>query len=159
MDRSARSLTRRRFTRLLGLSVLALPAALKPRGADAIGWCRRDPVLTVDGKTGHFFVSAPEEILSSVTGPNRYRVYYPSAATSVAITSTENGFGRGESTSVSNRSWLAKTARGCEIEIRVYVPASGSLPILVEWAPGDGSVVTATASGFTNQWVALRTVL
>jgi len=167
MDPVHHRYSRRHFTRLLGLSALALPAALQPRGADAaIGWCRRDPIFSLDGKVGHVYLATPEDMARLNNSSTDVLIAHPHKAKTKLIWVDPVGFGTGEGISCNFKemsrtdSNFERAAEGYEIEIRVHVPArSDEMPIRVEFAPAPGDVVTAFTEGYANEWITLRALL
>jgi len=150
---AARSLTRRHALRCLGAASLALAAMPVLRGGEAsagITWCRADPVLTINGRTYHIYVSGPQDLLTASTGPIRLKVTV-GGNVSVRLSDPDDGFGDGWSFSLSVSSGL-HTLPGPYYELRasVYVPATGDYPIRVEtqdtqtgaWSSVDGRTNT-----------------
>ena len=153
MHRSARS----GLLALLALLLLALPATAGK------GWCMRDPIFSLDGKVGHVYLSTHDGLQRLNNSSLDVVVAHPFKVATKLI-AIDGGFGQGMSVNFretkEGSTHLVKTAAGYEIEIWTYVPArDSSMPILVEFAPGDGSVVTAAAVGTANQWIVLRTIL
>lgn len=166
MNPAERTLSRRHLTRLLGLSALALPAALKVRGAEAIGWCRRDPIFSLDGKVGHIWLSCPEDQRHLNDSSTDVVVRHPHKAKTKLIFVDPVGFGTGQGISCNFKEMSStdpgfeRTDAGYEIEVRVFVPASSNaMQILVEFAPAPGLEITASTQGFANEWITLRALL
>ena len=148
-------LDRRTLARRLGAGALALAAAPLLRGDGALAsitWCRADPVLGVNGKTYHVYVSGPQELLTTSTGPIRLKVSV-GGNVSVRLSDPDAGFGKGWSFAVSVTSGLA-TLPGpyYELKARVYVPAAGDYPIRVETLNTETGA-WSTVEGWTNATV------
>ena len=148
-------LSRRRFARLLAGGSLALVAggvlAAEPASA-GIGWCRADPVLKINGKTYHIYVSGPSDLLTASTGPIRLKVTV-GGNVRASLSKPDAGFGDGWSFSLSVSSGLT-TLPGpyYELKASVYVPAKGDYPILVETRDME-SGAWSTVNGRTNSTV------
>ena len=150
--RSPQPFSRRQFARLVAGGALALAggALLAERASAGIGWCRADPVLTINGKTYHIYVSGPSDLLTASTGPIRLKVTVGGNAR-VSLSDPDAGFGDGWSFSVSVSSTL-QTLPGpyYELKASVYVPATGDYPIIVEtqnmqtgaWSSAEGRTNT-----------------
>jgi hypothetical protein len=159
MDTSSVRLDRRALARRIGVGAFALAAAplLWCQEASAgITWCRADPVLTINGRTYHIYVSGPQELLTASTGPIRLKVTV-GGNVHVRLSDPDNGFGDGWSFALSVNSGL-KTRPGpyYELKASVYVPTAGDYPIRVEtqdtqtgaWSSVDGRTNTkAYATG------------
>jgi hypothetical protein len=144
------------------LSVFAMLVAAAPVGA-GISWCRTDPVFSLDGKVGHVYLSTHDGLQRLNNSSLDVVIAHPHKV-ATKLLAIDGGFGQGMSVNFKEARQgstdLLKTAAGYEIEVWTYVPASdSSMPILVEFAPGDGSVVTAAVVGRANQWIVLRAIL
>ena len=131
------------------LALLAVLFLLHAQSAGAlIEWCARDPVVDIGGTTMKVYVSAPVDILETVTGPTVVEITVP---TDVPITliSTDDGFGLGWDVRLAESDKLRVTDRGIEVRVRTYVPANASLPVITEVVNGS-DVVLGTAIGQTN---------
>jgi hypothetical protein len=146
-------LDRRALVRRLGGGAFALASAPLLRGEQALAgvmWCKVDPVLRINGKTYHVYVSGPQELLTASTGPIRLRVTV-GGNVSVGLSQPDAGFGDGWSFSVSVSSGM-QTLPGpyYDLRVSVYVPAAGDYPIVVEtqdmqtgaWSAVDGRTNT-----------------
>jgi hypothetical protein len=141
------------------LVLAALLLALQVQGATAgLGWCRSDPVVTIDGRLADIFVSAPLDAPLKVTGPTKIVVTVP-VGVEARLVLADLGFGKGEEVSFAQSRALKKTATGIEVQVAVYVPATdGTMPVKVEFAPGLlGLLRPASAQGTANAWVVLNT--
>ncbi len=149
-------LTRRDAVRLLGLSALAAPAALSPRPAAAVrGWCKRDPVIRIDGKTARIWVSTKEDRLPDVTGPTEVVVTVPERAKTEFVWA-DNGFGYGYDLRFEESRRLKSGEQGTEVEVEVFVPArSDAVPIMVEFEAAAKRNVVARAKGRVNRSIRL----
>ncbi len=131
------------------LALLAVLFLLHAQSAGAIiEWCFRDPVVDIGGKTMSVYVSAPVEILETVTGPTVVEIIVPTGVPKTLI-STDDGFGLGWDVRFAESDKLRVTDRGIEVRVRTYVPASTSLPVITEVVNGS-DVVLGTANGQTN---------
>ncbi len=155
-----RSLIRRGLTRLATplIAAVALLTLLAPNAAAEIAWCRTDPAISINGQTVNIFVASTEEIFQQATGPTHVTVSVP-VGVSATLLWTDPGFGYGETVSIVESSRLRVTASGVQIMVSAYVPATGSLPVLVEVIPANVGVVTASAQGATNAQVRLSTTV
>ena len=153
---------RRDAVRLLGLAALALPAALRPRTADALrGWCRLDPIVTIDGQLASIFIASYLEMQLLATGPTEVVVTVPPGIRS-RLVATDLGFGlHGYDVRFAESDELTATQDGLEVQIKVVVPArdaaDGPLPVTVDFIPlGFGRLTPGSAEGLANTWVILR---
>lgn len=155
-----RSGVRRGLRRLATPLILAvaLLTILAPNAAAEIAWCRTDPALSINGQTVNIFVASTKEIFQQATGPTHVTVSVP-VGVSAELLWTDPGFGYGETVSIVESSRLRVTASGVQIMVSAYVPATGSLPVLVEVVPANAGVVTASAQGATNAQVRLATTV
>jgi hypothetical protein len=169
MDRSivAAQSSSRRLTRRAALA--GFPAALAAlaatsRGAEARrAWCRADPIVVIDGAIVDIFVSAPlgelVTALLTVTGPNQIVVTVPNGVNAWLLLS-DLGFGRGNTVSFAQSADLQKTDDGVQVRVDVYVPAKGSFPVRVDFAPRLlGILSPESTEGVTNSWFGLTTNL
>jgi hypothetical protein len=137
---------------------LALLAVFAPNTSASIHWCRTDPAVSINGQTVNIFVASTEEIYQQATGPTDVVVSVP-VGVSAQLLWTDPGFGYGETVTIVESSRLRVTASGVQIMVSAYVPATGSLPVLVEIVPANAGVVTASAQGATNAQVRVRTTV
>lgn len=138
--------------------VLAVLVVATPQVSANIGWCKTDPIVAIGDEVVNIYVSAPEEILQSATGPTDVVVYVP-AGTATEVIFLDPGFGYGETVTILESSRLHAKRKGIEVIVDVFVPASDSVPVLVEISPQSAGVVTASASGTTNGTVRLWTTV
>jgi hypothetical protein len=154
----------RRTGRRLAFPVVVLVAlafALTAQAAAAgRGWCRTDPVVTIDGTIVDIFAAAPAKALLLVTGPNRFVVTVP-VGVETRLIAEDLGFGRGVETTFAESSELRVTEAGIEVRVALYVPATdGTMPVRLEVAPRLlGLLRPASAEGTANAWVSLTTVV
>ena len=133
--------------------------ALAVQGANAgTGWCRTDPVVSLDAKPADIFVSAPLDAPTLVTGPTKIVITVPPGIDAMLIASGL-GFGQGEAVEFAESPSLKATADRTDVRITVYVPATDdTMPVLVEFAPEVlGILAPSSAQGTANHWVSLRT--
>lgn len=147
----------------LACAIAALMLGVQPLlvGAGPV-WCRRDPIFSFDGKVGHVYLSVPEDMRQLNNSSSDVLIAHPWKAKTKLIYVDPEGFGTGQGISVNFKEtdYLARTAAGYEIDIRVKVPMSDrNVPVLVEFAPAPGVGVTASTIGTSNQWITLRAVL
>lgn len=134
------------------------------QGTDAQrAWCKTDPIVVIDGATADIFVSAPLgsllQAVLTVTGPNQIVVTVPQGVNAWLLLS-DLGFGRGNVVTFAQSPNLRVTADGIEVRVATYVPATGSFPVRVEFAPRLlGLLSPASAEGTTNTWITLTTTL
>jgi hypothetical protein len=138
--------------------VLGLFAVFAPSASAGIVWCRTDPVVSVNGQAVNIFVASTEEIFQQATGPTDVVVSVP-VGVSAELLWTDPGFGYGETVTIVESSRLRVTSSGVQIMVSAYVPATGSLPVLVEIVPAYAGVVTASAEGATNAQVRTSTTI
>ena len=156
MDPMPRRYSRRAVGRLLGLAALSLPAALRVVDARAAtAWCRSDPVLEIDDRLAHVYISSPVEMLAAATDKIRLTVTVPHDA-HPGLEDILADFGHGYDVRFNKTRRLRATAEGTPVEISVCAPArDGTLPVVVEFAPGVGAHATAAARGTANAWILL----
>jgi hypothetical protein len=143
------------------LVLLAFTFALTVQGAAAgRGWCRTDPIVSIDDRLADVFVAAPPEALLLVTGPNQIVVTVP-VGVRASLVIADVGFGKGDVVSFRESSRLRRTKTGIQVVIRVYVPATDpTMPVRVEFARGIvGILAPASAEGTANKWISLKTKL
>ena len=155
--------TRRHALPLLGLSAIALPAALRPVGAGAgRGWCRQDPIVKIDEQTADILLASQRAMRTLATGPVRIVVTVPTGIPT-RLVATDPGFGRqGYDVRFAESDELPAERHLLHVQIEVYAPArdglTGPLPLRVAFTPrGTGRLVPGEATGHANSWVILRT--
>jgi hypothetical protein len=153
MDRT-KLLTRRGACRLLIPLAVALMVVLQVQSASAaIGWCRTDPLITVNGRTGHVYIESSEAMLSSTTGPILVEVRVPVGSVAAAIP-LDNGFGRGYTITFVEDPRQFVRGSYSEVRVAVYVPAvDGSLPVKVTFHADSPSLAESNKSGTANNWI------
>jgi hypothetical protein len=78
------------------LGLLALLLVSSPVSA-GVGWCRADPIVTINGSPLQMWVSIPEIYQPYVKGPIRIRIAVPVEIGDLAVTHLDEGFnGYGE---------------------------------------------------------------
>ena len=138
--------------------VLGIFAVFAPNASAGIVWCRTDPAVSINGQTVNIFVASTEEIYQQATGPTDVIVSVP-VGVSAQLLWTDPGFGFGETVTILESSRLRVTSSGVQIMVSAFVPATGSLPVLVEIVPANAGVVTASAQGATNAQVRVSTTV
>lgn len=148
------SFTRRAALRLLAPLAMALMLVLQVSSASAgLGWCRTDPLITVNGKTGHVYVDSSAEMFTSATGPIKIEVLVPVGAIASAVP-LDNGFGFGYTITFVEDARLAARGSFSEVRVNAYAPASnGSLPVRVTFHADDPSLTDSVKTGSANQWI------
>jgi hypothetical protein len=137
---------------------LAVFAVFAPNASAGIVWCKTDPAVSINGQTVNIFVASTEEIYQQATGPTDVVVSVP-VGVPAQLLWTDPGFGYGETVTIVESSRLHVTASGVQIMVSAYVPATGSLPVLVEIVPANAGVVIASAQGATNAQVRVSTTV
>ena len=148
------TLDRRGFVRLLSGSALALAAVVTLRPGDAhagIGWCRADPLVTVNGRTGHVYVESTEQMLVSAFGPVRIEIQVPVGATRSAVP-LDHGFNFGyDITFVENGKLFARN-NFSEVRVVATAPAlDGTLPVRVIFHADSPDLNDSIKTGYANQ--------
>ena len=138
--------------------VFAVLCCASPGVSAGIAWCKTDPIVAIGDEVVNIYVSAPEEILQYATGPTDVVVYVP-VGVAAEVVYTDPGFGYGETVTVLESTRLRANGNGIQIIVGVTVPASTSVPVLVEIAPQSAGVVAASASGSTNVAVRIWTTV
>ena len=158
-QRTARQSRRRSVFSALSLVALVLVLAA-PGAAAGRGWCRTDPVVSIDGELADVFVEAPLEAPLKVTGPTEIVITVPVGVRAELVLAGP-GFGKGEKVSFDESRKLRKTEKGIEVKVAVYVPATDdAMPVRVLFAPHVvGILWPASAEGTANDWVVLTTNL
>jgi hypothetical protein len=137
---------------LFGLVALLLVAT----SASANGWCRTDPKIRVDGRVYNVYISLPDsDSAHAVVAATQVLITIPTGVDH-ALLDNDNGFGFGYNVVWIESPWLSNGPDGPTVKVNVYVPATRSIPVQVEWQP-RGQDVSDRAYGNTNSWVTLRT--
>lgn len=123
------------------------------------GWCRSDPLITIEGVPADIFCTARLTSPLHVKGPTQIVVRVPSGV-STALVLAGPGFGRGEKVRFEETDRLQRSDSAVDLEVAVYVPAKKDLAIGVEFAPRIVGILNPDqAEGFANQWITLATRL
>ena len=134
---------------LVGL--LAVLFLINAQSAGAIiTWCKSDPIVEIDGKRMHVYVSGPTDLLAEVTGPTMVEIQVPTGVP-VSLVSTDPGFGYGWDVRFAESDKLRVTERGIEVRVSTYVPANVTVKVLTEVADGS-DVVLSNVMGLTTTW-------
>jgi hypothetical protein len=180
-----RRVSRRQFVQF---GALALPVTFTASSsyqvaaqveAKRIGWCRRDPILEIDGKLVRIDVYSTKKILDVATGPTILRVHLPDQVDH-RILAKDEGFGRGWDIAFRSQESLKANYDGIEIQVNVFVPTPEDeiLPVKVVISdPGNvkknevGEVVDkarddeileshgpADGETWTNDWISVPLV-
>lgn len=135
---------------LLAILLLALPA-------QAVIWCKTDPIVKLNGTQVQILVSMPEEYVPLVNGPTSVTVATPLSVTRQLIY-TDAGFnGYGEAVSFTDLRGNVKNNTFATY-IRVQVPidrtglASGEVvPVQVEVIPDNAKPVVVSGTSDSTQ--------
>jgi hypothetical protein len=152
---------RRSLARLLMPLAVALMLMLQVQSASAgISWCRTDPLISVNGKTGHVYVDSTEAMFGSATGPVVVEVLVPKGTLLTAsAVPLDNGFGYGYTITFREDSRLAVRGNYVEVRVRVYAPAlDGSLPVRVWFHADDLTNNDTIKTSTANAWIETGTV-
>lgn len=138
------------------LALAAAPFAVGSRSARAgRGWCRSDPLISINGELADIFVDAWLDAPLDVTGPTEIVVAVPRGVRA-ALVLAGPGFGKGENVRFVRSRKLKKKKSGIQIGVSVFVPAVEEGPVGVEFAPRVvGILDPVRAEGTANRWVAL----
>jgi hypothetical protein len=134
------------------LGVLALPltfAASSPYQVEArIGWCRRDPILEIDGKWVRIDVYSKKEIIDVATGPTKLHVFVPKQV-DFRVVAEDEGFGKGWEISFDRREQLQvdKDKDTVEIQVEVFVPTPEYVRLPVKVLISDPGKIEVTDDG------------
>jgi hypothetical protein len=138
---------------LFGLVALLLVAT----SASANGWCRTDPKIRVDGHVYNIYISVPDsDSAHAVVAATQVLITVPTGVDHELLGS-DNGFGFGYNVVWIESPWMQSGNNGPSVKVSVFVPATRSIPVQVEWQP-HGEDVSERAYGNTNSWVTLRTI-
>lgn len=149
--------TRRALVVAAGATVLGLLPS--PRATALRGWCRTDPLISIDGELADIFVAvdAPIEMLAAASGPIAYVVTLPRGVRGRLIAKGV-GFGHGERLEFRSSRRRKGRADRIDVHVSVRVPAAKDLPLWLEFAPRVvGILAPERKKGRTNKRVALKT--
>ena len=154
-------LVRRPLRRILpAIGVLALLLVLNVPDAGAIlGWCAKDPVVKIDGRTADIWVASHDALHEAITGPIQIVVTVP-AGVPTELLAADLGFGKtGYAVAFVQDPALAQDAGvRTQVRVAVFVPATDpTLPVRVDFAPRSSPLSPASAIGTVNSWVWLTT--
>jgi hypothetical protein len=161
MSDPAATLTRRRLIRLAtGASLALVPAAFRPRGADAARqWCRTDPVVKIGGHTAHVYVSAfvrsPKHARALATGPTEIVITLPANVPGRHVAS-DHGFGHGYTVTFEESELQTGPRDIIPVRVEVRVPMkNGDVPIRAWFVPTRPRRLEPGGSqGTANAWFA-----
>jgi hypothetical protein len=147
-------LSRRALARLLTPLALALMLVLQVNTASAgIGWCRTDPLITVNGRTGHVYLDSTDAMLTSATGPILLEVRVPVGSTTAAVP-LDSGFGYGYIITFKEDAELGIRGYFSEVRVSVFVPADdSSLPVRVTFHADSPSLDDSRKTSTANAWI------
>lgn len=140
--------------KMLAPLAVALMLVLQTQTASAgISWCRADPLITVNGRTGHVYVDSTAEMYSSATGPIQVEIRVPVGSIASAVP-LDNGFGYGYAITFVPDPSLSVVGNTSEVRVNVYAPArNGSLPVKVTFHADSPSLKDSIKTGTANQWI------
>jgi hypothetical protein len=156
------TITRRSMLRLIGGAALAT-ASVAALGASQASagrtWCKRDPVVKIDGKVADIFLSSYTELDRTTTGPAEIVVSIPRGSTGELLAADRGFGGYGYEVTFLVDETLKKSSISTQVQVKAFVPsADGSLPLKVDFAPRSSDLRAASAQGLVNKyWVTLRT--
>ena len=146
-------LTRRQSLRFISGGAIALAAPLigSARSAEAgISWCRTDPLITVNGKTGHVYVESTAEMWTSRSGPIQVTVVAPVGSEASAVP-LDHGFGLGYTILFREDAGLKRLGSFSEVRVEVVAPAlNGSLPVRVIFHSDDPGLKDSVRESMAN---------
>lgn len=143
---------------LLAIAVLALPAAA------AMTWCRKDPVIEVNGVRAQILVAVPDEYVPLVNGPIQVTIIAPRGTTRRTLMTDEGFNGHGETVKFDNSSGrVGDDDEAFDITVKASVPIDRSqlgngnvVPVEMDVIPEHGPArVFAGTSDLTTGKVAL----
>ncbi len=102
------------------LTVLAVLVLVNPAGAFS-GWCRKDPIVLLNGTKVNIFVSIPKESEKDVKGPILTLIKVPRGVEAEVIYEDDGFNGHGEKTVISGK-LDAEVGERFPIEVSVRVP-------------------------------------
>src|SRR5262249_45817786 len=132
----------RRFALIALAALLMLGFVATPASAGK-GWCRSDPVVSLNGVTLQFWIAIPLDNQSDVIDPISIVFLAPRSSNATRVSSDSGFNGYGESIQlVSNGSRIAPDG-SFNVTISVSVPMSGNqlVPLQVEVIPESGASV------------------
>ena len=142
------------------LLLAALALLLAVPGADAgRAWCRKDPVVMIDGRVADILLSSHPALHDAATGPAEIVVWVP-VGVPAELLAVDNGFGgHGYAVAFAESAELGAGREGPQVRVDAYVPsANGSLPLVVDFKPRGSGHAAASARGSVNtRWVSLET--
>jgi hypothetical protein len=152
-------LSRRALARLLTPLALALMLVLQVNTASAgIGWCRTDPLITVNGRTGHVYLDSTDAMMTSATGPILLEIRVPVGSTTAAVP-LDSGFGYGYSITFKEDAELATRGPFSEVRVSAFVPAKdSSLPVKVTFHADRANLRESIKTSTANTWILTRVV-
>jgi hypothetical protein len=144
--------------RLMSVMVAALVFVIVVSPVDAGRmWCRVDPTFNIAGTTTSVDVSVYEDLQVHVNGPIVVTLRVP-PGTAAEVTYVDEGFnGFGETITIIPDPRLKVTRLGIQVQVKVEVPASKIMPVLVTVAPSSGRASSVT--GITTTTVTVNTTV
>lgn len=133
----------RRFALIAPAALLTLGSVATPASAGK-GWCRSDPIVSLNGVQVQFWIAMPVEYQSNVIGPIAITFVAPRAS-NLALVSSDSGFnGYGEAVQLAGNGSRFNADGSFRVKISVGVPVLGnqSVPLRVEITPESGGSVS-----------------
>lgn len=151
-------ISRQKLIRGVAPLVMALMLLVQAQSASAgIGWCRADPLVTVNGRTGHVYVDSTEAMYSSAKAPIKVEIRVPVGSITAAVP-LDNGFGYGYTISFVEDASL--NIRGginggySEVRVNVYALAKDRrLPVRVTFHADSPDLNDSVVEGTANEWI------
>lgn len=153
---TTRQQTMRRTTMALVLGLLAMLVLTMPAAA-GVSWCRTDPVIEVNGRKAHIYISKDANYKAAITGPTVLVVHVPKGS-SYRLIEADNGFGFGYAVTFVEDSKLVARTGYVDVRVQAYVPADDSAhAVRVELHPDDPAKLKFNKVGTANMWFATGT--
>ena len=128
------------FLPLLAILLLSVPAQA------GLGWCRSDPILTLDGKQVQVLVYIPGEYEPLVDNPTRVEIKTPQQVSRKLIMTDAGLNNKGYDVSFSDigdsEARMTSTSYRIWVHVKPPIKTSDIVPVMVEVVLPDGSVQT-----------------
>lgn len=136
---------------LLALLILTLPARAE------VEWCKKDPIVRLNGTQVQILVAVPSQYEALVNGPVQVEVKTPKGVVRELVFTDEGFNGHGEVVTFSDLKGAVKN-KTFTTEIRVRVPLDGSrltagevVPVQVEVIPDNAPSIVARGTSNLTQ--------
>ncbi|MDQ3855182.1 MAG: hypothetical protein M3281_02150 [Chloroflexota bacterium] len=134
------------------ITVIASLMLLPPASA-ALTWCKRDPIVRLNGTEVQILVGVPRQYESLVNGPVDVEVRTPRSVRREVVLKDSGFNGYGETVTFRNAGTADRESGSFETRVRVQLPIDSSrlaegeeVPVLVEVLPENGVKVTAVGT-------------